>query len=82
MLRFRFGECDQPLHVLHRKEKSGLGRAYIAGFKWALARDYEFVFEIDCDFYVAGPMDFVATICMELRSAGVPAAQVFAQEVA
>jgi len=38
------------IHVLHRSEKNGLGRAYIAGFKWALARDYEFVFEMDGDF--------------------------------
>jgi len=38
------------VHVLHRKEKNGLGRAYIAGFKWALERDYEFVFELDGDF--------------------------------
>lgn len=38
------------IHVLHRKGKSGLGRAYIAGFKWALERDYEFVFEMDGDF--------------------------------
>src|SRR5205085_2304800 len=38
------------IHVLHRTEKSGLGRAYIAGFKWALERDYEFTFELDGDF--------------------------------
>ncbi|HEU0008911.1 MAG TPA: polyprenol monophosphomannose synthase [Verrucomicrobiae bacterium] len=38
------------VHVLHREEKSGLGRAYIAGFKWALERDYEFIFEMDGDF--------------------------------
>ena len=38
------------VHVLHRNEKSGLGRAYIAGFKWALERGYEFVFELDGDF--------------------------------
>jgi dolichol-phosphate mannosyltransferase len=38
------------IHVLHRTEKNGLGRAYIAGFKWALERDYEFVFEMDGDF--------------------------------
>lgn len=38
------------VHVLHRSEKNGLGRAYIAGFKWALERDYEFIFEMDCDF--------------------------------
>jgi len=38
------------IHVLHRSEKNGLGRAYIAGFQWALARHYEFIFEMDCDF--------------------------------
>ena len=38
------------IHVLHRMEKNGLGRAYIAGFKWALERQYEFIFEMDCDF--------------------------------
>jgi dolichol-phosphate mannosyltransferase len=38
------------IQVLHRSEKNGLGRAYIAGFQWALARNYEFVFEMDCDF--------------------------------
>jgi dolichol-phosphate mannosyltransferase len=37
------------LHVLHRSEKRGLGRAYIAGFTWALEKGYEFVFELDCD---------------------------------
>jgi len=36
--------------VLHRPNKSGLGTAYIAGFRWALERDYEFVFEMDADF--------------------------------
>jgi dolichol-phosphate mannosyltransferase len=38
------------IHVIHRKEKDGLGRAYIAGFKWALEKGYEFIFEMDCDF--------------------------------
>jgi dolichol-phosphate mannosyltransferase len=38
------------IHVLHRTEKNGLGRAYIAGFKWALKKKYEFIFEMDCDF--------------------------------
>src|SRR6266481_1412280 len=41
---------NPAIHVLHRKEKSGLGRAYIAGFKWALENGYEFVFELDGDF--------------------------------
>lgn len=43
-------ETEPRIHVLHRKEKAGLGRAYIAGFKWALERHYEFVFEMDADF--------------------------------
>jgi dolichol-phosphate mannosyltransferase len=38
------------VHALHREKKEGLGRAYIAGFQWALERGYEFVFEMDCDF--------------------------------
>ena len=38
------------VHVLHRKAKEGLGRAYLAGFRWALERDYRFVMEMDCDF--------------------------------
>jgi dolichol-phosphate mannosyltransferase len=38
------------IHVLHRAQKNGLGRAYIAGFEWALKRDYEFIFEMDGDF--------------------------------
>jgi dolichol-phosphate mannosyltransferase len=38
------------IHVLHRGAKNGLGRAYIAGFHWALERGYEFIFEMDGDF--------------------------------
>ena len=38
------------IHVLHEQKKNGLGRAYISGFKWALERGYEFIFEMDCDF--------------------------------
>jgi dolichol-phosphate mannosyltransferase len=38
------------VHVLHRAVKDGLGRAYVAGFQWALARGYEFIFEMDADF--------------------------------
>ena len=43
-------KANERLHVLHREEKDGLGRAYCAGFAWALERDYEFIFEMDCDF--------------------------------
>ena len=37
------------LHVLHRRQKDGLGRAYVAGFQWALERDYTHVLEMDSD---------------------------------
>jgi len=38
------------LHLMERAGKLGLGTAYIAGFRWALERDYDFIFEMDCDF--------------------------------
>lgn len=38
------------VHVLHRAEKQGLGPAYLAGFRWALARGYDVIIEMDCDF--------------------------------
>jgi dolichol-phosphate mannosyltransferase len=41
---------DQRVAVLHRAGKLGLGTAYLAGFRHALARDYEYVFEMDADF--------------------------------
>jgi len=41
---------NSHLNVLHREEKNGLGRAYCAGFAWALERDYEFILEMDGDF--------------------------------
>jgi dolichol-phosphate mannosyltransferase len=43
-------EFSGRLHILERKGKLGLGTAYIAGFKWALQHDYEYVFEMDADF--------------------------------
>ena len=41
---------DAKVHVLHRAGKQGLGTAYVAGFKWALSRGYQFLFEMACDF--------------------------------
>jgi len=38
------------LHLLSRKDKNGLGTAYIAGFKWCLSKQYEYIFEMDADF--------------------------------
>lgn len=40
----------QQLHLLERSGKQGLGKAYIAGFKWALERGYTYISEMDCDF--------------------------------
>ena len=42
--------ADPRVHVLHRPGKGGLGKAYLAGFRWALERDYELIFEMDADF--------------------------------
>jgi dolichol-phosphate mannosyltransferase len=41
---------DPRIHVLHRERKEGLGKAYLAGFAWALERDFAFVVEFDADF--------------------------------
>ena len=38
------------VHVLHRTEKQGLGKAYLAAFHWALERGYSYILEMDCDF--------------------------------
>jgi dolichol-phosphate mannosyltransferase len=41
--------ADERVHVMHRTEKAGLGAAYVAGFGWALDRDYGVVVEMDAD---------------------------------
>ena len=43
-------EFPERLHLEIRRGKSGLGTAYIHGFKWALERNYEYIFEMDADF--------------------------------
>ncbi|MGC6429047.1 MAG: polyprenol monophosphomannose synthase [Flavobacteriales bacterium] len=43
-------EKNKGLYIEERKGKLGLGTAYIHGFKWALERDYKFIFEMDADF--------------------------------
>ena len=50
VLADEFAANDSRVHVLHRKSKDGLGRAYLAGFAWALDNDSAFVFEMDADF--------------------------------
>jgi len=44
-----FAAKHPEVHVLHEAKKNGLGRAYLAGFQWALEHGYEFVFEMDGD---------------------------------
>lgn len=45
----RLAASDPRVHVLHRSGKDGLGRAYLAGFAWALERGYEVIVEFDAD---------------------------------
>jgi len=45
----KLAETDPHVQVLHRTEKAGLGRAYIAGFGWALERGYDVIVEMDAD---------------------------------
>ncbi len=46
-LQVKFGD---KLHLLERAGKLGLGTAYIAGFKYALEKGFDYIFEMDCDF--------------------------------
>lgn len=46
----RLQEQYATLHLLQREGKNGLGTAYVDGFKWALQRDYPYIFEMDADF--------------------------------
>ena len=45
-----FQQNFPQIHILEPSGKLGLGTAYIAGFKWALERDYDYIFEMDADF--------------------------------
>ena len=45
----KLAEADQHVHVIHRTEKAGLGKAYIAGFTWGLERGYDVIVEMDAD---------------------------------
>ncbi|HWE44285.1 MAG TPA: polyprenol monophosphomannose synthase [Gemmatimonadaceae bacterium] len=46
----RIAEQNPRVHAVHRPRKMGLGTAYLTGFRWALERDYAYVFEMDADF--------------------------------
>ena len=45
----KLAEADPHVHVMHRTDKAGLGKAYIAGFGWALERGYDVIVEMDAD---------------------------------
>jgi dolichol-phosphate mannosyltransferase len=45
----KLAETDQHVQVMHRTEKAGLGKAYIAGFDWALEHGYDVIIEMDAD---------------------------------
>jgi dolichol-phosphate mannosyltransferase len=45
----KLAEADSRVQVMHRTEKAGLGRAYVAGFTWALDRGYDLIVEMDAD---------------------------------
>jgi dolichol-phosphate mannosyltransferase len=46
----RLAAASARIQVMHRQGKLGLGTAYIAGFRWALERDYAYILQMDCDF--------------------------------
>jgi len=50
IIREKMAEYGSRINLLERSGKLGLGTAYIAGFKWALERGYDEIFEMDCDF--------------------------------
>lgn len=50
IVRDKMNSYQGKLHILERKGKLGLGTAYISGFKWALERNYGYIFEMDADF--------------------------------
>jgi dolichol-phosphate mannosyltransferase len=52
------GELPNQLFMIERSGKLGLGTAYIAGFRWAIEHDYQFIFEMDADFS-HNPVDLV-----------------------
>lgn len=60
IVKERQAEFPDRLFLLERSGKLGLGTAYIEGFRWALARPYDAVFEMDCDFRI------IPTICCGL----------------
>jgi dolichol-phosphate mannosyltransferase len=65
----RIARADPRVHVLHRAGKEGLGKAYLDGFRWAIDRRYEEIFECDADF--SHDPKYLATFMRILQDADV-----------
>lgn len=63
-------KSQERLHILERSGKLGLGTAYIAGFKWALEKGYDLIYEMDCDFS-HNPKDLIRLREACIKGAGV-----------
>ncbi len=75
IVRERQGDLPGRLHLLEREGKQGLGSAYIAGFRWALERAYDYAFEMDADFS-HNPDDLVRLYRTAVGEGGDPGADV------
>ena len=62
----RMAAEDGRIHVLHRTGKEGLGKAYLAGFRWGLEREYDVLFEMDAD--ISHPTDALPAFVEALQS--------------
>ena len=60
---------EHKVSVLHRQNKEGLGKAYIAGFKWAIENNFDFIFEMDADFS-HGP-EYIKDFLREIQTSDV-----------
>jgi dolichol-phosphate mannosyltransferase len=63
----RMAQSKTRVHVLHRQVKEGLGRAYLAGFRWGLEQGYEAMFEMDADF--SHDPSFIASFLVAIEDA-------------
>jgi len=59
-------EFPEKLHLMNRVKKEGLGKAYIAGFEWAIAHNYAYIFEMDADF--SHPVDKLLNLLETLEN--------------
>ena len=61
----RLAAQESKVFVLHRQNKEGLGKAYIAGFKWAIEKKFDYIFEMDADFS-HGP-EYIRNFLIEIQ---------------